>query len=1184
MSVSESSAGSAPDESDLTTEVIETVRRWCAESAGVTADPSAARLAEVLTDPKGFDFAVGFIDRVVRPEDLRIAGHNLEELSRRIPDFLPTHFKVAIQLGGGFASLVPRPIVPLARRVLRQMAAHLVLDANPGQLDRSLSELRRAGIRLNLALVGDTAVGDAEADRRFEATQELLARHDVDYISIKVSALVSRVAMWSFEETVTRAVERLTPLFEFAADSATRKFINLDTQEFRDLDLTIEVFRRILEKPRLKMLEAGIAIQAYLPDSFRAMQGLTAWATQRRAQGGAGIKVRLVKGTNLPQERVEATLNGWPLAPWPSKQQTDTNYKRILNWSLTPEHTDAVRVGVAGHNLFEIAYAWLLATRRRVEARVDFELLLGMGTATADAVKRDVGGLLLYTPVVALTEFDSAIPYLIRRLDEHSSGENFLSGAFDLATNEALFEREAERFRASVAGLATSARSASDGQSAPDTPLSNRTQDRRRSMQIPPVDTAPRAFVNDPVTDPSIAGNRFWGREILARVPSSRLGIDASLAARVSDASVLDSIIERAADEGASWGERRADTRATVLHSIGDAIAAARAELIEVLLSETGKTLREADVEVSTAVDFAHYYAENARELDRIPDAEFVPARLTVVAPPRNSPVATAAGSIIAALAAGSGVIVLAGQPCRRSSAVLVQTMHSGGVPAGLLTMIELPDAALSRQLIEHREVDRIILSGDRTTAALLRSWRPDRALLAATAGTNAIIVTPSADLDLAVTDIVTSAFSGAGQQRSAASLVILVGSLATSARFRSQLVDAVASLTVGYPDNPAAAVGPIFAPAEGPVLDALTALGEGESWLLQPRWLSADAGAFNGELWSPGIRDGVAPGSDFHLVQHSAPVLGIMAAATLAEAIALQNAPGSGLVAGLHSLNAAEISTWIDQVEAGSLSVNRAITGAIVSRQPTGGWLTSSIGAGAHAGGLNYLIALGRWKPVFSEPGQSVNLHGISEPVKRLIEAAQPAMEFLEFDRVRAGAQSDQRAWEAHYGLTRDISNLAIERNVSRYLPAPVAVRLAEGATPAQLVRILVAATRAGAPVSISSAVPVAAGLVLLFASADSPLQLTELVVETDARWLQRLAAGEIDPINRIRLIEGDAAAAAGALTGRLDVAVYDGEVTTSGRIELLAFLREQSISITAHRYGTPDRLTLRQLRPGGA
>lgn len=1156
----------------LALEAVATVRRWLESSSGVTPDRSATRLAGLLKDPNGLDFTIGFVDRVVRPEDLRVAGHNLEKLSRSVPSFLPWYMKIAIQLGGGFAPLIPWPIVPIARRVLRSTVGHLILDASPKQLGRSMQSLRGSGIRLNLNLLGEAVLGDDEADRRLSGTHELLERDDVDYVSIKVSSVVSQLSMWSFDEAVARVVQRLTPLYEFAAASPTQKFINLDMEEFHDLDLTIEVFRRILEQPRLKNLEAGIVLQAYLPDSVRAMQGLTAWASQRRSQGGAGIKVRIVKGANLAMERVDAAIHGWPLATSSTKRETDANYKRILDWSLTPERTDAVRVGIAGHNLFDIAHAWLLAKERRVESRVDFEMLLGMATAQADAVKGDVGGLLLYTPVVHPGEFDSAISYLVRRLEENASSENFLSGVFELAESATVFDREANRFLSSIEIMDA------------EVPRSHRTQNRAIPVTPVPVDTAPRPFGNEPDTDPSIAANREWGRQILARVPQSRLGMDTIAVASISDGATLQSVISRTAAAGANWGERRADTRATVLHSAGEALAAARADLIEVMASETGKTIAEGDVEVSEAVDFAHFYAERARELDRIDDAEFVPSHLTVVTPPWNFAVSIPAGSIIAALAAGSGVIIKPAPQAKRSAAVLVEALWAGGVPRDVLSLVDIEegpvengrvdDGDLGRQLVSDPAVDRVILTGSWDTAELFRSWRPDLPLLAETSGKNAIIVTPSADLDLAVADIVRSAFGHAGQKCSAASLVILVGSVGTSERFRRQLVDSVTSLRVGFPEDPTTVMGPIIEPASGKLRKALTTLDVGESWLVQPRPMDP-----TGVLWSPGVRDGVAPGSEFHLTEYFGPVLGVMHAATLAEAIELQNAPAYGLTAGIHSLESEEISTWIDTVQAGNLYVNRGITGAIVRRQPFGGWKRSTVGAGAKAGGPNYLLTLGDWQPVFSEPGGNAVLTGLAEKVTQVIEAAQQGMEFLEFDRVRSGAVSDQAAWTAEYGSSRDVSALGVERNVLRYLPVPVTIRLAEDASPAQLVRVIVAAARAGSTISISSALPVSTGLIRLFDGEQSPLILREAIVETDLRWHARLQSGEASvgagTPGRIRLIGGHALAVAVALGGDPDVAVYAGPVTTSGRIELLPFLHEQAISITAHRFGNPDPST---------
>ena len=372
-----------PSPADLTIQTIATVRRWLAESADVRADPSAERLAGVLKDPKGLEFTIGFVDKVVRPQDLKVAARNLEKLSHSIPAFLPWYLRGAILVGGGFAPLMPWPIVPIARWVLRRMVGHLVIDATPEKLDKSLAKLRSRGIRLNLNLLGEAVLGNDEAERRLAGAHDLLARDDVDYVSIKVSSVASQLSMWALDDMVASVVARLTPLYELAAASPSAKFINLDMEEYRDLDLTVAVFQKLLEQPALRGLEAGIVLQAYLPDALAALQGLTSWAIERRRNGGAGIKVRIVKGANLAMEHVDATMHGWPLATWSTKLETDTNYKRVLDWALTPERTDAVRIGVAGHNLFDVAHAWLLAKQRNVANRVDFEMLLGMATPSS---------------------------------------------------------------------------------------------------------------------------------------------------------------------------------------------------------------------------------------------------------------------------------------------------------------------------------------------------------------------------------------------------------------------------------------------------------------------------------------------------------------------------------------------------------------------------------------------------------------------------------------------------------------------------------------------------------------------------------------------------------------------------------------------------------------------------------
>lgn len=1132
---------------ELAQDSIALVRKWLTEAQGFPVDSSAVMLAGVLKDPNGLAFTVGFVDGVVRPEDLRVAARNLKELAPKVPAFLPWYMRAAVRVGGLVAPILPGVVIPISRKVLRNMVGHLIVDATDAKLGGAIAKLRKPGVRLNVNLLGEAVLGEREAARRLEGTRALLARGDVDYVSIKVSSTVAPHSAWAFEQDVEHVVERLLPLFHLAAESATPKFINLDMEEFKDLDITIAVFTRILDRPELLNLEAGIVLQAYLPDALAAMIRLQEWSAARRARGGAGIKVRVVKGANLPMERVEAALHDWPLATWHTKQDSDTNYKRVINYALHHDRIGNVRIGVAGHNLFDVAYAWLLAGKRGVQSGIEFEMLLGMAQGQAEAVKKDVGGLLLYTPVVHPAEFDVAIAYLIRRLEEGASQDNFMSAVFELSANEELFEREQTRFLNSLADLDDKV------------PASHRVQDRTKAVQPMPTDR----FENAADTDPAIAANRAWGDGILSRIASSQLGNDTVAKHTINTEAELEKVFATATGSGASWRERSAEERATILHRAGEILEARRADLMEVAASETGKTLDQSDPEVTEAIDFAHYYAEQAKKLARVSGAEFVAAGLTVVTPPWNFPVAIPAGSTLAALAAGSPVIIKPAAQARRCGAVMVEALWEAGVPRDALQLVNMGDRALGSKLVSDPRVDRVILTGGYETAELFRSLRHDLPLLAETSGKNAIIVTPSADLDLAAKDVIYSAFGHAGQKCSAASLVVLVGSVATSQRFRNQLIDGVSSLKVGYPQDATTQMGPIIEPAKGKLLSALTSVGKGEKWLVEPKQLDE-----TGKLWSPGVRDGVKAGSEYHLTEYFGPVLGIMTARTLEEAIALVNAIDYGLTSGIHSLDADEVGLWLDTIQAGNLYVNRGTTGAIVQRQPFGGWKKSAVGAGTKAGGPNYLFGLGNWEiAATADIGQAP----ISKHVLTFLDAIERSetLNGGELAWIRQASSLDQFAWSTEFGQAIDVSQLGVERNVFRYRSVPTQIRLMEAGNPVELFRVVLAAMRAESNFTVS--VPATLGERYLWA-----LQATGIRVDqrSDGSWLSSI--NELDLTNsRIRLIGGTAAQVTAATNGRPDVAVYAGPVLLAGRIEMLPFLREQAVSITAHRFGTPNHLS---------
>ena len=918
----------------LTEPAIKLVRQWLKATPSTKAQLAAeSRLSAILKDPNGLNFTLRFVDRVIRPEDNRICARELYRLAKSPPKALPPTDRAMIRLGGLVAPIAPGIVIPIAQARLRQLVAHLIADARDAQLTKHIASTRSDGTKLNLNLLGEAVLGEKAARERFEKTFELLRRDDVDYVSIKVSSVISQVSMWGFDATVERVIERLKPLYNYAASQPVQKFINLDMEEYRDLSLTLEVFQRLMSLPETKNLEAGIVLQAYLPDALGAMKTVQEFAAKRVASGGAPIKVRVVKGANLLMEKVDADLHGWVEATYPTKQATDTNYKRVLDWALTPEHTANVRIGVAGHNLFDIALAHLLAEKRGVSEHIDFEMLKGMAVDISATVRKSVGSLLLYTPVVHPKEFEVAIAYLTRRLEENASPENFMSGLFDIASSEDIFKRERDRFTASVFAL------------------DDKPQHARRVAEGQPEG------MNMPDSDPALAETREWVAEAVAaahKLAQHPAPLPNSIAKLESEGSI-DQAVARARAASAAWAKNAAE-RERLLHLAARELQKRRTELATVMIAEAGKTIAEADTEISEAIDFANFYASRIADLSSRKHARFDPYRVTVVTPPWNFPLAIPAGGVLAALAAGSTAIIKPAPEVPRCSELMVEALWAAGIPRDVLQIVSVEDGPLGLHLVANDDVDNVVLTGAWETAKLFTDQKPGLHLMAETSGKNAMVITPNADLDLAAADLAKSAFGHAGQKCSAASLAILVGSVAKSKKFLEQLVDAAASMKVGLEAD--SSIGALVNPPGGKLLRALTTLEPGESWLLEPKQLDDE-----GYFWSPGIKLGIKPGSWFHLNECFGPVLGIMSAKNLKQAVEIQNGTDYGLTAGIQSLDPQEQRFWIENVIAGNKYINRGITGAIVKRQPFGGLKRSSVGPGFKAGGDYYLYGFGVWR-----------------------------------------------------------------------------------------------------------------------------------------------------------------------------------------------------------------------------
>lgn len=1165
----------APDESDArqAMALAETLLREARADQTDKERSQYQKFAGMVKDPAGKALTIALCDQVFRSHRPARIANQLQYLvkSYGLPDYMAWWEQGALALGSYLGQVVPQIVVPPFTAQLRHETEAVILPGEEEPLRHYLNKRYRTGTRLNLNKLGEAILGEAEAEHRLEANLDLLRREDVEYISIKISSIFSQINLIAFEHSVELIKDRLRLLYRTAMrhsfrhpdGSQTPKFVNLDMEEYRDLHLTVDAFCQVLDEPEFMPYRAGLVLQAYLPDSFPLQQQLTTWALDRAARGGAAIKIRIVKGANLAMEQAEAALHGWPQAPYHTKAEVDANFKRMVDYGCRSERAQTVNLGVASHNLLDLAYGMVLREARGVQPYIEFEMLEGMANHQARTLQRHAGGLLLYAPVVKKDDFHSAIAYLVRRLDENTADENFLRHMFDMEPGSQAWERQKEMFLAAY-------RTKETVLAGPQRIQNRATEQRSFSPEAP--------FANEPDTDWSLAANRQWltgwlerwrtanpisiplqvgGEFVSGDFPGQ--GVDPSRPGAgpyryaLADASWVDQALGVAVEAQPGWAGRSIAERKAALVRVAEELARQRGNFIGAMMLDGGKTAAEADPEVSEAIDFANYYARSLDLGDAVADCQMRPLGVVVVTPPWNFPLAIPAGGVLAALMAGNSVIL---KPAPEATLVgweLAQAFWQAGIPKEVLQFLPCPDNEIGQQLVTDPRVGGVILTGSKATAKLFQSWQPEMNLLAETSGKNSLIITAMADHDKAIKDLVRSAFGHNGQKCSAASLAILEAEVYDNPAFHRQLRDAAASLSVGPAWDKASLVTPLTQPANPDLHRALTQLEPGETWLLEPRPIEG-----NLRLWSPGIKLGVKPGSHFHLTECFGPVLGLMRAENLEQAIALANQVEFGLTSGLHSLDSREIVLWREKIQAGNLYINRHITGAVVQRQPFGGWKGSAVGPGAKAGGPNYVLQLGHWQQVALPQPQA-------EPAAEIKPLLQHCLAWLtrpeEVETVRAAAGSYAWAWATHFSQAHDPSQILGEANHFRYRPLPEVILRGQGETDALAIcQVALAARTCGTPLTVS-----------LPPGAERWKQWSEaaglrLVLEDEAALIERLNQTKLD--TRLRAT-GSVSEAVRRAANAQGIVVLEEPVLSNGRLELRYYLHEQAVSYTYHRYG---------------
>ncbi len=873
-----------------------------------------------------------------------------------------------------------------AHRSAERLARKFIAGSNLEEAIDAIAALRRRSLTFTVDLLGEATITEAEAEasqreytdiiaglsRRVNGWEaiDLIDRDDQDRplprvnVSVKLSSLYSQFDPLDPDGTSRMVRARLRPILRAAREH--QAFVNFDMEQFASKDVTLQIFREVLDEPEFRdWRDVGIAIQAYLRDCERDLAQLAEWSQRR----GTPVWVRLVKGAYWDYETIISRQFGWPCPVWAHKWETDANYEKITRFLM--EHHQWLRPALASHNVRSLAHTLALAKVLNLPPRAfEIQMLYGMAEPIKDALVAMGQRVRVYTPYGELLP---GMAYLVRRLLENTANESFLRASFtehipeeQLLMNPLLKTRNSELgTRNEMHSNASAPHSTSRAPRFTEEPLADFSRaETRTAMQTALQQVAGQlgrtypVVINNRDLSPSATFDsvnpshkrQFVGKCARATVEQANQAVAAAITAFPA------------------WRDTEPAKRAQHLFDAANVMRRRRYELSAWQVYECGKPWREADADVAETIDYCDFYAHemirlaNPRHRDVAGEDNsyfYEPRGVAVVIAPWNFPLAILAGMTAAALVTGNTVVM---KPAEQSSVIgakLMEIFREVGLPDGVACYLPGIGEEIGPTLVNHRDVSLIAFTGSRHVGLTINRQAAEmpagqqhvKRVIAEMGGKNAIIVDDDADLDEAVHGVVWSAFGYAGQKCSACSRVIVPEPLYDN--FVKRLVEATRSLKVAPAEDPGCSLGP--------VIDE-----EAQQRILKTIEKSKSEGrlAFAGDLGplvdegfyvAPHIFADVSPTASLAQEEIFGPVLAVLKSRDLTHALEIANGTAYALTGGLYSRSPEHIGRVKREFRVGNLYINRKITGALVDRQPFGGFKMSGIGS--KAGGPDYLL-----------------------------------------------------------------------------------------------------------------------------------------------------------------------------------------------------------------------------------
>lgn len=845
------------------------------------------------------------------------------------------------------------------------LAHKYIAGENTKQVIKTIERLRKEKMAFTLDLLGEAVITEAEAQSYLNRYLELMAEltdeakkwstvEAIDIadgksiprvqVSVKLTAFYSQFDPLDAAGSQERVSDRIRTLLRRAKELGAA--VHFDMEQYTYKDLTLSILKQLLMEEEFRdRTDIGMTLQAYLRDSEQDLRGVIDWAKQR----GNPVTVRLVKGAYWDQETIKAEQKDWQQPVYNEKAATDANFERMTQLML--ENHEYIYSAIGSHNVRSQALAIAIAETLNIpRRRFEMQVLYGMGDQLAKALVKRGHRVRVYAPYGELLP---GMAYLIRRLLENTANSSFLRQSLEDKPIEELLAPPVVHPTLGKENQQDSFSNVADTDYADAKARQEATQALQTVRQqlgktyLPLVNGE---YVNTEATVNSV--NPSNPTEIIGKI--GLLSIEQAEVALATAKAVFP-----------AWRRTPVKQRAAMLRKAGNLMEQRRAELAAWVVLEVGKALKEADSEVSEAIDFCRYYADEMERLDQGHNYDvagennryiYQPRGIAVVISPWNFPIAIATGMTVAALAAGNCTLLKPAEVSSVIAAKIAEILVEAGIPKGVFQYVPSKGSTVGAYMVKHPDVHLIAFTGSQEVgcriyadAAIVQPGQKHlKRVIAEMGGKNGIIVDESADLDQAVAGVVQSAFGYSGQKCSACSRVIVLEPVYDA--FVGRLVEATRSLNIGLAEAPSTQVGPVVdANARDRILEYIEK-GRQEAAVALEMPVPE-----TGYFISPTIFINVSPHATIAQEEIFGPVLAVIRVKNFQEALDVANGTNYALTGGLYSRTPSHIEQATADFEVGNLYINRTTTGAIVSRQPFGGFKMS--GVGSKAGGPDYLL-----------------------------------------------------------------------------------------------------------------------------------------------------------------------------------------------------------------------------------